>query len=103
MGYLKKLNDAGTSIIIISHDMRLISQWVDRAYVMSKSRMLFDGDTREVFNSPELLERAALLPPPLSSLMWQLKDRGVTVPHTVFTVERFMEIYEKEKAKKWTG
>jgi energy-coupling factor transporter ATP-binding protein EcfA2 len=96
MEYLEKLNKKGISIVIISHDMRLISKWVDRVYVMTRSRMLFDGDTREAFNSPDLMEREALVPPPLSELMWNLRERGLHAPSTVFTVDKFVEIYEKE-------
>ncbi|MGI6365515.1 MAG: ABC transporter ATP-binding protein [Bacillota bacterium] len=96
MGYLDKLNKSGKTIIIISHDMRLVSKWVDRAFVMSESNVLYDGLIDNVFIQESLLEKACLLAPPVSTLMHKLDKSGHNLPKTVYTVDNFMKLFSIE-------
>jgi energy-coupling factor transporter ATP-binding protein EcfA2 len=89
MGYLDRLNRQGKSIIIITHDMRLMSQWVERVVVMSDSHLLFDGHIKDVFIDPDLLEKASLLPPPLVVLMQRLRETNPQLPAMVLTMAEF--------------
>lgn len=93
MGYLDRLNGQGKSIIIITHDMRLMSQWVERVMVMSESHVLFDGHISEVFTDPDLLERAALLPPPIAVLMQRLREAVPALSTCVLTTEQFRSLF----------
>lgn len=98
MGYLDKLNKNGKVVIIISHDMRLISKWVERTFVMSNSNVLYDGTIYSVFEDPDLLEKAALLPPPLSVLMQKLRKRGIDVPSSIYTTDKFKELFMNQNS-----
>lgn len=93
MSYLTDLNKSGKTIIIISHDMRLVSEWVHRAFVMSESRVLYDGLIENVFVQEDLLERASLLSPPLSVLMHKMNKVGYDLPKSVYTVDKFLELF----------
>lgn len=43
----------GISVIFITHDLRLASRIADRAIVLSKGKLVEEGKTREVFESPK--------------------------------------------------
>lgn len=96
MGYLDRLNRQGKSMIIITHDMRLMSQWVERVVVMSDSHLLFDGQITDVFMDPDLLDKASLLPPPLVVLMQKLRETNPQLPAMVLTMEQFESLLRPE-------
>ncbi len=65
LGLLRRLNADGTTILIVTHDMQLVTEHADRTVVLAEGRMLRAGPTAEVFADDELVERAGLRPPPL--------------------------------------
>jgi energy-coupling factor transporter ATP-binding protein EcfA2 len=65
LGLLSELNDEGTTIIVVTHDMQLVTEYADRTVVLSDGRVLATGDTRDVFADDDLIERAGLRLPPL--------------------------------------
>jgi ABC-type branched-subunit amino acid transport system ATPase component len=62
------LADRNMAILLIEHDMALVSSICDYVYVLDFGRQLFEGTTTEVRNAPEV--RAAYL--------GQEKDGNVT-------------------------
>lgn len=77
--------DAGNTVIIISHDMDLISEWSDRVLVMCEGRIVGDGRPKEIFSNFELLHSVDLCPPQVSLLAksLNLKEIPVTVDEMV--------------------
>ncbi|NLP85034.1 ABC transporter ATP-binding protein [Microbacterium sp. CFH 90308] len=65
LGLLSELNDDGTTIIVVTHDMQLVTEYADRTVVMADGRVLVSGPTPEVFADAALIERAGLRLPPL--------------------------------------
>lgn len=65
----------GTTVLMITHDMRLVAEWAHRAIVMSQGRICFDGTPLALFAQDWVMSEAALLPPPLYSLSHQLHQR----------------------------
>ena len=68
-GYLKKflarmkmLNEAGKTIILISHDMGVVAEYTSRTIVMKDGGILMDAGTREVFSRSDVLEEASIEP-----------------------------------------
>jgi peptide/nickel transport system ATP-binding protein len=54
MNLLKKLRkEKGISILLITHDLALISEVVDRVYVLYAGRMAEYGSAQDVFESPQ--------------------------------------------------
>ena len=51
--------EQGFSILLVEHDVELVSSFTTRCYVLDFGRMLLDGPTRDVLASPEV--RAAYL------------------------------------------
>jgi energy-coupling factor transport system ATP-binding protein len=55
----------GTTVLMITHDVRLVAEWAERALVLSRGRLLFDGDPQAMFADRALLREAGLLAPPV--------------------------------------
>ena len=85
----KKLNEAGHTVLMITHDMNLVTQYADRTVVMCNGEVLLDGPTAEVFSKTELLKKAFIKPPPVALLAKELG--GVGVPEGVLTVDAMVD------------
>ena len=68
MEFLKKLNESGQTIILITHDMHLMLEYTDRAVVITGGEKLADMRSFELLCSPELTEKANLKETSLFSL-----------------------------------
>ncbi len=82
---------AGHTVILITHDMRLVAEWAPRAIVLHEGRVLFDGPTRTLFRRQDVLQAAHLSPPPITRLAARLRPHGF--PEDVLTVEEFARAY----------
>ena len=65
MALLRELNQDGTTVLVVTHDMQLVAEYADRMIVMADGRIVAHGATGEVFDDADLIERAGLRPPPL--------------------------------------
>jgi energy-coupling factor transport system ATP-binding protein len=82
MGLMARLRDRyGTTILMITHDVRLVAQWADRALVLQSGKIAFDGSPIELFGNADLLQSAGLLPPPIHEvsrlLATRIPERGI--------------------------
>jgi len=77
MSIIQKLNDAGRTIILITHDMRIVSEYSDRVVVMAEGIVLLDSDVSGAFSDLALLRRGNLEPPPVTQLAHRLSGLGV--------------------------
>jgi energy-coupling factor transporter ATP-binding protein EcfA2 len=85
MEMVRGLNEAGSTIIIVTHAMWVVCEFAHRVLVMKEGQLVKDGTTREVFAEGNTLADVALLPPPIVSL-------GNSLGHTVLTVEEMFSI-----------
>ncbi|MBN9180005.1 MAG: ATP-binding cassette domain-containing protein, partial [Microbacterium sp.] len=65
LGLLAALNADGTTVIVVTHDMQLVTEYARRTIVLRAGRILADAATAEVFADDALVERAGLRLPPL--------------------------------------
>jgi energy-coupling factor transport system ATP-binding protein len=79
MDHFTELNMQGHSVILITHDMRLVVRYASRVAVMSEGRMVGSGTPAEIFRQPELLESTRLEPPPIVELVHRLASSGVEI------------------------
>ncbi len=73
----KELNRAGTTIIMISHDMELVFDHVGRVMAMANGRIVADGAPERVFRDREAMAAASLLPPQIMELSMRLAQEPV--------------------------
>nr|WP_296083296.1 ABC transporter ATP-binding protein [uncultured Blautia sp.] len=85
MEFLRKLNEHGVTVVMITHDMHLMLEYTPRALVFSDGQLIADRRASEVLCDPELIERAALKETSLFTLANQCE---ITPPEAF--VERFI-------------
>ncbi len=68
MELLKRLNQEGRTIIIITHTIWLVAEYAKRAVVMAEGEIITDGAPREIFVKSDVMERADLKPPEITEL-----------------------------------
>jgi energy-coupling factor transporter ATP-binding protein EcfA2 len=88
----KTLNQQGTTVIMITHDMGLIAEYTQRLVVMGNGRILLDCPTRNAFHRTDILTQAFITPPQVTQLAIALSDFGF--PPEVLTVEEFCSLLQ---------
>lgn len=63
MALLRKLHQAYHTIIVVTHDMKLVAEYALRVLVMHQGRLLCDGTPQEVFARQEVLMKAQVEAP----------------------------------------
>ncbi len=63
---IRRLNQAGHTVVMITHSMRLVAEYATRCVLMNAGCIVGDGHPREVFSNPSLLASAALDVPDVS-------------------------------------
>lgn len=81
---IKELSKNHT-VILISHDMRLVSRVAKRIIMMFDSRVIFDGPIREAFTKNELLAKTDLNPPVITELA-----QKTGLKRDILTVDEFI-------------
>jgi energy-coupling factor transport system ATP-binding protein len=76
----------GRTIIVITHDMDVVAEFIPRAVVMAHGQVLADGDTQDVMRRNDVLREARLLAPAAITLSDQLSYLGVGRCGTVTAV-----------------
>ena len=54
-----------TTVLMITHDVRLVAEWAERVLVLGRGRLLFNGEPHAMFADRALLDEAGLLAPPV--------------------------------------
>ena len=88
LNLVKKLHDeVGITIILVSHSMDDVADYVDRIIVMNKGRVAFDDVPKEVFRHRQELEAIGLAAPQVTYVMQELKAAGFDVDIDVTTLD----------------
>ncbi len=84
------------TVILVSHSMEDVANYVDRIIVMDAGKPAFDGTPKEVFAHYKELEAMGLAAPQVTYVMNDLKDAGFNVDGSATTVEEAKESILKE-------
>lgn len=63
MEIIRGLHERGTTVIMVCHDMEVVSDFAERVIVMSDGQVVDEGPTFEVLRNRHTLEVASLVPP----------------------------------------
>lgn len=92
LGQIKKLQqESGITVILVSHSMDDVAEYVERILVMNRGRLMYDGGPREVFAHYRELEEVGLAAPQVTYIMHQLKEKGLDVDVNATTIDEAAE------------
>lgn len=92
LGLLAKMHEElGITIILVSHSMEDVAEYVDRIIVMNQGRVMYDDEPREVFKRYMELEEISLAAPQVTYVMHDLEEAGIPVDQTATTVAEAVE------------
>jgi energy-coupling factor transport system ATP-binding protein len=77
MDRVSEFNAAGGTVVLITHDVQLISEYPSRTIVLRSGRVLFDGPPAVLFAQPQMLSEARLTVPPAVRVAQRLAALGV--------------------------
>lgn len=84
--------DAGNTIVMVSHSMDDIASLAQRIIVMNRGRVAMDGTPREVFSHPKELLDMHLGVPAAARLAMALRERGYDIPDDVYALEEIRDL-----------
>lgn len=67
MNRIRELNENGTTVIMVCHDMEVVLDFAKSVIVMNRGEILAQGATREILSNKELLAKARLLQPQIAA------------------------------------
>lgn len=88
LGLVSKMHkELGITIILVSHSMEDVAEYVERLIVMNKGEVMYDGAPKEVYAHYKELEAVGLAAPQVTYLMNELAGKGIPVDTGATTVK----------------
>ena len=81
----------GMTILLVSHSMEDVAEYVDRIIVMNKGKVMYDDVPQKVFSHYRELEEVGLAAPQVTYILHALKDRGFQVDENATTTDEAVE------------
>lgn len=98
MDIIRELNENGTTVVMVCHDMEVVSDYAQRVIAMTAGQIVADGSTFDVLQDPEVITRAHLLPPQILDITYQLQQNNPQLATTAIgqahNVEELAEAIE---------
>lgn len=83
----KMHKELGITIILVSHSMEDVAEYVERLIVMNQGEVMYDGAPKEVYAHYKELEAVGLAAPQVTYLMNELAGKGLPVDTGATTVK----------------
>lgn len=79
--------ERGITVILVSHSMEDVAEYVDRILVMNDGTLAMDATPREIFAREEELTQMGLAVPQVCTIMKKLKSSGIDVPTDIYKMD----------------
>lgn len=96
MNRIKQLNENGTTVIMVCHDMEVVLDFAKTLVVMNRGQILEQGETRKILADTELLGKARLLQPQIAQVSTMLGNDFTGI----FTIDEMISKLKSLKLKK---
>jgi len=88
LGLVSKMHrELGITIILVSHSMEDVAEYVNRIIVMNQGEVMYDAAPKEVFAHYRELEKVGLAAPQVTYLVHELAERGLPIDTDATTVK----------------
>ena len=87
-----------STIILVTHDMKLVAQYATRVVAMHRGEVAFDGAPGALFEQPELLRKVNLEDPALYQIVRALRRDGHALPALIDSAEQFVAAVRNDAA-----
>ena len=88
LGLVTKMHkELGITIILVSHSMEDVAEYVERLIVMNQGEVMYDGTPKEVYAHYKEREAVGLAAPQVTYLMNELAQKGLPVDTGATTVK----------------
>ena len=88
LGLISQMHkELGMTILLVSHSMEDVAQYVDRIIVMNAAEVMLDGTPKEVFRHYKELEAIGLAAPQVTYLMHEIRNLGIPVDLDAITLD----------------
>lgn len=84
------LHEQGRTVVFVTHHMALVAEYARRVIVMTGGSILMDDTTRNVFNKPDVVRKAYIIPPQITELGQSLPE-SLGLPRTPLAVKEMAE------------
>ena len=92
LGQIKKLQkERKITVILVSHSMEDVAEYVDRIIVMNRGEVLFDDMPKEVFKEYKKLEEVGLAAPQVTYIMNSFIKEGFLTSSEATTIQEAKE------------
>lgn len=89
LGHIREFHqEKKSTILLVSHSMEDIARYANKVLVMNKAQVAMCGDMEEVFSHSKELEAMGLDIPQVTKIFFGLKNRGIKVNTSIFTVKQ---------------
>lgn len=90
LNYVKSLNEQGTTVIMVSHDMEIVADFSKRVILVEDGQILADDTFENVMRNDDVLNKSSIMPPQIVALSKKLGEGF----QNVFTVEEMLAVVE---------
>lgn len=94
MDIVRELNENGTTVIMVCHDMEVVGDFARRVIAMTQGKVVADGPTFDVLRDEAVLKRAHILPPQVTEAAMILGRDSLDVPAAVVRANTVSQMVE---------
>ena len=88
LSQVKKLQEeSGITVVLVSHSMEDVANFVNRLIVMKKGQIMYDDDPKTVFAHYKELEKIGLAAPQVTYIVNRLREEGFNIEHDATTID----------------
>ena len=93
LSMIEEVHESQNNIILfVSHNMADVAALSDKVLVMDEGKLIMAGTPKEIFAQRDRLAAIGLSVPPVTELMYRLKERGVPAAENILDIKEAAEV-----------
>lgn len=96
MEMIKKLNEAGRTVLVITHHLYLLPGYINRIALLGNGELIDIGLIREVFHKVDMLHKTYLAPPQIVEFSHELEEMSGSKMNAL-TIEEILQLFTNHR------